>query len=327
MARTYVWSKCPYCNKTLSVTSHWGTGSESKIGPTEYTICPNCKNKVSNGKKEWKEMTSSEHTSEVFRFIRTDIVGIIIFSPTIGFLLYKLFVPDTFSIWITFSIVIAVLLSLFFIFSNIKVINESNKRYESYQEKMNSPEGNFYSALEDFFDIKLIVERINQLKEIASQVFSFISKYSKIVKDKEEVILGDFKEKQDLDSLCIYFDKFLALLSFYYFKGLIYYYFKDITKRPISDEIKNINKSFIDFLHKYIPEDKTEIEIQNNFQYIGEIISKKNDYIKNLQTRIVSMNNNIDYNQLLEYLKFINLSIDIENEISEYKLFANKLNA
>lgn len=324
MGRTYVWSKCPYCNKTLSITSRWGSGSESKIGLTEFTICPNCKNKISNGKKEWKEMTPAEHAFEIFRFIITDICAIFIFSPIIVFLLYKLFNSNDISGFIPFSIIIAIILCVFFILGNKKIINESNKRYLLKQERLNNPEYNFFYLLEQLFSIDEILKRIERIKEIMSKDVLLISRYSKIVKDKEEVILGDFKEKKDLRSLYVYYDKFLSFLGFYYLKGQMYYYYREKNNLLIIKEVDNINNRLIDLLHNYIPEEKSEIDMQSNFQYIGELLTKKNSYINNLKKSLM-LNKNINYNQLIEYLNFINLSIDFENEVREFNEFLSKL--
>lgn len=131
MARTYVWSKCPYCNKTLSVSSHQGTLPESKIGKTEFILCPNCHGKVSNGKKEWKEMSSGEHFSEILLFIVSDLISVIIFSPIIGFIIYKVINFDSINYFFIISSIIAILLMVLFVFYNKKIINASNKRYST----------------------------------------------------------------------------------------------------------------------------------------------------------------------------------------------------
>lgn len=325
MARTYVWSKCPYCNKTLSVRSHQGTLPESKIGVTEFTICPNCHKKVSNGKKEWPEMTSSEKASEVFLFIISDLFSTVIFGTIIGFLIFKLFNYDSItSLALCVSLTAAVLV-LLFILANKRIVNNSVKRYLSKQEEISSPEGQFKLSLENNFEIIQIVDIVKNLKEKAASNLVLISKYIKIVKDKEEVILGDFKEKDNLNKLEIYYDKLLSLLSYYFFKGFMYYYFKEIYNKSINEEVNSFNQQLIDLLHKYLPEDKTEDEIKETFPFLGEFINKKNTYLSNLKNDMLNMGSTINYEQLKKYTSFITLEMQLDIVLNEYDNFVKTL--
>lgn len=326
MARTYVWSKCPYCNKTLSVHSHQGTLPESKIGITEFTICPNCHQKVSNGKKEWPAMTSSEKTSEVFLFIISDLFSIVIFSPIIGFLLFKLLDSDSINSFFIFTIITASILGVLFVLANKRVINNSVKRYTAKEEELKSPLGQFNRALENNFEIISILDTVKLLKEKAASNLILISKVSKIVKDKEEVILGDFQEKNNLTKLQIFYDKLLSLMSFYYFKGFMYYYFKDIHGKSIKDEVKTFNKQLLELLHQYLPEDKSEDEIKDTFPYLGEFINKKNSYLNALENDIFNMGSTIDYEQIIKYTDFVSLSIHVESVLKEYEELVKVIN-
>ena len=326
MARTYVWSKCPYCNKTLSVRSHQGTLPESKIGVTEFTICPNCHKKVSNGKKEWPDMTSSEKTSEIFLFIISDLCSVIIFSPIIGFLFFKLLNYDSINSFYIFTIITAIILGIIFIFANKRVINYSVKRYTAKEEELKSPLGQFTFAFENNFEIISILDTVKLLKEKSASDLVLISKVSKIVKDKEELILGDFPEKSNLTKLEIYYDKLLSLMSFYYFKGFMYYYFKDISSKSIKDEVKTFNKQLLDLLHQFLPEDKSEDEIKNTFPYLEEFINKKNSYLRDLENDISNMGSTFNYEQIIKYTAFISLSINFEIVLKEYDELIKKIN-
>ena len=76
-------------------------------------------------------MSSSEHFYEILLFIISDLISVIIFSPIIGFIIYKVIRFDSIHYFFIISSIIAVLLMILFTLYNKKIINESNKRYST----------------------------------------------------------------------------------------------------------------------------------------------------------------------------------------------------
>lgn len=130
MSRTYTWSKCPYCKKTLSFSSHWGTMPESKIGETRIITCPNCGKKVSDDNKEWPEMDTFEKAFEITRVIFLSIFGGFIFGLTIGFFLYLISGENNPVLWFKNTVIVWIIATVLLFRSSKKNIDESKKRYQ-----------------------------------------------------------------------------------------------------------------------------------------------------------------------------------------------------
>lgn len=135
MSRTYVWSRCPYCNKTLSVTSYRGALPQSKIGMPDFKICPHCQGKISNGKKEWQEMAKIEKIAELLRFIFINIIGTITLAPATGIIVLAIIRSESITTFITISSIAAVIILILLILGEKSIIDESNNRYLNKSKK------------------------------------------------------------------------------------------------------------------------------------------------------------------------------------------------
>jgi len=128
MAYTFSMSFCPHCNKPINWNFKAGKREiRLKLGEPEIYICKNCNNPISNGKKEWVEMTQDEKTSDKLKITWSCFSGGIFWGFGIGFI-----IPLLLGANIMISVIVGVigfsLLSAFFIYGYKCLVDESIER-------------------------------------------------------------------------------------------------------------------------------------------------------------------------------------------------------
>ena len=93
MARTFSMKICPYCGKTLDWSFKYGYGDgKLKIGITEIYPCKHCGKMISNGLKEWPEMTEAEKFKEKLKFVFSSLAFGLLYGLG-GFGLLSILIP------------------------------------------------------------------------------------------------------------------------------------------------------------------------------------------------------------------------------------------
>lgn len=309
MSRTITWSRCPYCRKTISVSSRQGTGSRSMIGERVLSPCPYCDKLISNGKKEWPEMSSEEQFKEKARFFLTDIVGGFAFGFGPGALI-GINLEGHLILFglIGFCLVFFLLRKL-----NKNIINDSIKRYNEKTERFN-----FSKKLNEIFNISEVAKVLEEVKSRFQTNLLLITKYIALVKDIEEVSFGDFKEKKELQKLYSFFDKLFFEYLYFYYKGLIFSFIENFNLDTQMQDLEKVNLDFLELLYTYMPKDKSETEVKAKFTNVGIILDYTKKLSENFHTKLVTIPNseikNLDLLSDFHYL---------ENPINLQELFAS----
>jgi hypothetical protein len=136
MAYSIIWSRCPYCRRILDIRSQHGIPSPSKLGEVVIKKCEYCGQLISNGKKEWPDMTSGEKGLEIIFFIFNSLLcGMIVGGLGSFFILGLLFglIENNLKILLILSSICWFLFSLLFANHYKLKINESIARYKKMQ--------------------------------------------------------------------------------------------------------------------------------------------------------------------------------------------------
>jgi hypothetical protein len=128
--RTIVTERCPYCNTTLYEGS-----PKSKFGKPDTFKCPKCSGVLSNGLKEWQELSDDEKMSEIAAVIGALFFGLIIIPAIVNFIASYIFkaqdVVNTAIISWVITVPIGFVLWVSCLYSLLDKINESDKRYDA----------------------------------------------------------------------------------------------------------------------------------------------------------------------------------------------------
>jgi hypothetical protein len=358
MSYTVTWSRCPYCNKTLEIKFRHGTPSSSKLGEKELYTCKHCGQFISNGKKEWPEMSTGEQFYEIILFILQTIFAGMIFggfgSMLLFGLLFNMF-ENNFQALVIISITIWATLSFLVGNGCKRQIKESIERYNIGQSKVTFTNNEdvvlpFPKYAKSNDDIQVIQ---NNMRIIEKKLSEIIEKTSKL-NDNNELLSTEMNNnvsdiinnnKKVISYLYKIYDKYVGILIELYFSGLMYYLGKeDIKTINIKEKMNIFEKDVKDYIYQFFPKDKTIEQIIENFTYAGPIIKNVIIDISNVKIKMVSLQskvlisnispidieneykiiiNNREYNKISKYLDELNIEYD--RLLSEYEVTDERL--
>jgi len=348
MAYSIIWSKCPHCYKTIDLKFQHGSPSTSKLGEREIYTCKHCGNLISNGKKEWPEMSNGQKFYEIILFTFQTIFGGMIFGGVNSFMLFGFLFK---MLEKNISTLAIISISIWFIISFLigngckREVKESIDRYNKGQTKVtftNDEEVILpytrYAKTHD--DIKLIM---NNLKIINKRLSDIVMKISKL-NDNNDLLKNEIQNNNTLDIIknnervLIYlhelYDKYVGMNIELFFSGLLYYLSnEDIKTINLKEKLNELEKSIKDYIYRYFPEDKTIDQIIDKFKFAGSIIKNVISDISDVKIKMIglqskSLISNIspieiekEYKSIIDNREYCKLSINLDELNKEYDRF------
>jgi len=332
MAYTFSIKLCPYCNKAIDHNFKAGYGEgKLKIGQTEIYKCKHCGKAISNGLKEWPEMTNEEKSKEKLKLFFGRIATILLWGFG-GAIAIWAFLGTSTSLSESLVVFIAILwfliVALFNIYSSYQIIRESIERYNSNQNTSLSEIKIFDAkSLNISDDMKIIEQKINNL-----------SGKINVLKNNMEVLIPDAPKNENAsqllmnlsdisDNFSILYDKYCAILLRLHFEQMSHYVNnQDINNLNIQDIVGKIDKNIKQIWNNLL--NKIGREMPSDCREMNIFLSRFNKNMINLKIKLVALQSNkiisgispISEGELINYFKFENdhfLDKNVINELNE----------
>lgn len=127
----FSWTKCPHCQKVMQFKAEGGGGTTEDFGEPKIYLCKHCKKPVSNGQKEWGELSIAKKVIAVARVIYTVIfwtAGVSLLGSGVAMIYFDLEESVVVELLIAIASLSVIVLGFLYARAFRKQILESNSR-------------------------------------------------------------------------------------------------------------------------------------------------------------------------------------------------------
>jgi DNA-directed RNA polymerase subunit N (RpoN/RPB10) len=309
MVYTFSIKSCPHCNKTIDWSFKAGRTDKSKIGETEIYRCKHCGKAITNGLKEWPEMSDDEKATEKFRFFCGCFsMGLWGVGVVYGL---SLFIEPLQSLVPWGLLVGFIAVASLVAFGCKTIINESIERYNKKQNQ-SLKEIKVFDAIS--LDISDDMEIIKYKLNVLSNKINLLRKNINVLTpdaikdDSIGIMIMNLTEVEN--SFKDYYDKYGAIFLRLNFEQMAHYInTRNIETMDIPDIVKNIDETMeqiLKSLYSKIDNNSSTFREMTYFfrQYKERMVDLKTQLVAAQTTFTISGTSPIDEDEILKLFRF-----------------------
>ena len=324
MAYTLSVNICPHCNKSI----YWKFKAGKKriglkFGEPEIYRCKHCGNAISNGLKEWPELTPNEKSMEKLKFFWS-CFSMGLFWGVGGGVAISLFIESMRDNIAQVMIIGFLVVSFIHVIGLKALVNESVERYNKKQNQSLKDITVFDAVSLNISDeIKIIKQKLTLLSDKINVLSNNLIVISPEAKDNENVTTMVNKLKDIIEGLVTYYDNYGAIFLKLNFEQMSHYVkTRNIETINIPKIVNEISENIFKIYNELL------IEIGENSQYTKYINCCFEEFKKNmiaLKTHLVALQTNyiisktspIDEEEIAKLFKINNEQFKLNKTLSE----------